>query len=288
MRAGPPALRRATQWAALVLGNLYFAGWASGTIFTGRSKMFCFPGLHCYSCPSSILACPLGSLQNFLAAPGFAAGLAAGTASAATILAVLGFVLAIGFLAGRIACSHLCPFGLLQDLLAMLRPRSIPVPAGLEASKYAILAVFVVLLPLALRTVPSGGGDPWFCKVVCPAGTLEAGWPLVIYDAGRTLETGFLFTWKTAAAVLVLLWAVLSKRPFCRVLCPLGAVWGLAGKASVFRMGVSEECTSCGRCRAVCPVEMDPKESPGSARCIRCGQCIPACPSHAISHRAGR
>jgi ferredoxin-type protein NapH len=289
MRApGPLAVRRAFQYTAVVLGNLYVQGWASGSIYTGRSKMFCFPGLHCYSCPSSVLACPLGSLQNILATPGFLPGLFAGTRDAATILAVLGFVLATGFLAGRIACSHLCPFGLLQDLLARLRVRGIPIPPGLEAAKYGVLAIFVILLPLALRLIPMGGGDPWFCKAVCPAGTLEAGWPLSIYDRGDTLQLGFLFAWKTALAVIVIVWAVMSKRPFCRVLCPLGAIWGLAGKASVWRMAVSEDCTACGRCRGSCPVEMDPRASPGSARCIRCGQCIPACPTGAISYGARR
>ena len=278
-------MRRAFQYASLVLGNLYLSGWVSGSIYTGRSKMFCFPGLHCYSCPSSVLACPLGALQNLLAYPGFLQGMSAGTRDSATLLAVLGFVAVLGFLAGRIACSHLCPFGLLQDLLARLRRHSVPIPKGLEPARYAVLLVFVLFLPLWLRSVPGGGGDPWFCKAVCPAGTIEAGWPFAAFDGGRTLHLGFLFTWKSALAVLVLVWSVFSRRPFCRVLCPLGALWGLAGKVSLWRMVVSDDCTSCGICAADCPVDMDPRESPGSTACIRCGQCVASCPKGAISHR---
>jgi polyferredoxin len=279
--------RKSVQAASLLLSNLYLSGWVNGTIYTGRSKMFCIPGLHCYSCPSSVLACPVGSLQNLLASPGFAGGLATLRADALTVLAVTGFVLAIGFAAGRIACGWVCPFGLIQELLYRIPLPKVRVPSGLRGAKYAVLVVFVILLPLLLRPVPGGGGDPWFCKAICPEGTLTAGWPLAAADGGETFRLGFMFTWKSAILVLVIVWAAVSKRPFCRVLCPLGAVWGLAGKVSLWRMRVGEQCTTCGRCREECPVDLDIWRDPSSAECIRCMRCIPACPAGCISHGIG-
>ena len=279
-------LRRVTQLVSLAAGNLYIKGWADASIFTGGSKMFCIPGLHCYSCPSSVLACPMGSIQSMVSSDGFLGGLASGRPDALAILGILGFLLAIGFIAGRVACGWICPFGMLQELLYKIPSPKIEVPASWRAGKYLVLVLFVFLLPMILRAVPGAGGDPWFCKVICPAGTLEAGWPLVMMSGGEVFQTGFLFTWKSAVLILVILWSITSKRPFCRVLCPLGAFWGVSGKLSVFRMRVSDSCVDCNKCRTVCPVDISINREPSSAECIRCGRCIGECPVDAIHHTA--
>lgn len=280
-------LRTVLQSLSALLLNLHLEGWLDGTLFRGPSKAFCVPGLHCYSCPSSVLACPVGTLQNLLAAPGGVPLFASGDPW--MLAGVLGFVLLPGFVAGRIACSHVCPFGFLQDILhAVHLPPANP-PESLRRTKYAVLAVFVVALPLLLRTVPGAGGDPWFCKALCPSGTITAGWPLVAFDAGRTLRTGFLFYWKTALAVAVVLASMSVWRPFCRYICPLGAIWGLTGRVSLVRMNVSSACTGCGACGSACPMGIEIRHDPDSPECIRCGRCIPACPAGAVrmSARSG-
>ncbi len=281
-------LRRTAQFGSLLLTNLYVQGWINGTIYTGRSKMFCIPGLHCYSCPSSVLACPVGSVQNIVSSDGFLAGLTSGRPDSLIILGVLGFLLTVGFLAGRLPCGWICPFGLIQDLLHKIPFPELRIPAAWRDSKYAVLLIFVFLLPLTVRAVPGAGGDPWFCKVICPSGTLTAGVPLVLHDGGRTFQPGFLFTWKAALMVLILLWATTTERAFCRFLCPLGALWGLAGKVSVIRMRVDDSCINCGSCRKVCPVDIAVNEEPNSAECIRCGKCIDICPVNAVHHDAKR
>ena len=45
-----------------------------GEIYRGDAKSACVPGLNCYSCPGAAGACPLGALQNALAAGGHRAG----------------------------------------------------------------------------------------------------------------------------------------------------------------------------------------------------------------------
>jgi len=278
-------VRRIIQLGFLGATNLYLAGWIRGAIYTGSSKMFPIPGLHCYSCPSSVLSCPVGSVQSIVSSPGFLGGLTSGRADALALLGLLGLVLLPAFVAGRIACAYVCPFGLLQDLMYRIPAPRLRVPASWRAGKYVMLVLFVLLLPMVLRPVPLAGGDPWFCKVVCPAGTSLAGWPLALHDGGETLQLGWLFGWKSAVAALILAWFVFSKRPFCRVLCPLGALWGAAGKASLVRMRVSGDCIDCGLCRDVCPVDIQINREPASAECIRCGECVRACPVDAISHR---
>ncbi len=280
-------LRKTVQFGALLATNLHLTGWVNGTIYTGASKAAMIPGLHCYSCPSSVLACPVGSLQSILAAPDFWGMLATGRPDALIVIAVLGFISFVGLLAGRFACGWLCPFGLLQELLYKIPLPKLRFQDSLRPAKYALLFILVLALPAFLRPFAGGTGDPWFCKIVCPAGTSLAGWPLVS-SSPESYQLGFLFWWKTSIAILVLLWAVTVERPFCRALCPLGAAWGLLGKVSVFRMKVSDSCVSCGKCTSVCPMGISIYKTPDTAECIRCGKCAEVCPVKAISHGTGR
>ena len=47
-----------------LLFNANVQGFATGQIYQGDSKVFCAPGINCYSCPGAVAACPLGSLQG--------------------------------------------------------------------------------------------------------------------------------------------------------------------------------------------------------------------------------
>ena len=84
--------------------------------------------------------------------------------------------------------------------------------------------------------------------------------------------------------LLLLFLSLVSYRPFCKYLCPLGAVYGLFNPVSCLRLEVKKErCTDCGACEAVCPMSLNPAENPGSPECIRCGKCISACKFGALS-----
>lgn len=276
--------RTAVQAASFLGANLHFSGWITGVIYQGVSKMFFVPGIWCYSTPSAVLSCPAGSLQAVLASPGVMAALTSGRPDALALLAPLGFIAAVGLAGGRLACGWICPFGFIQDLLYRIPFPGIRIPEGFRPLKYVMLAFFLVLLPLLFRASPETTGDPWFCKAVCPAGTSLAGWPLVSGDTGGVFRTGFLFAWKSALAVAVLILGVSVERPFCRYLCPLGAAWGLLGRAAVLRMRVSDRCTRCGMCGSVCPMGIEIWRRQSSPECIRCMKCLEVCPVKAISH----
>ena len=65
-----PTQRRLIQVYAALLHNAHLKGFIKGDIYTGNSKILCTPGFNCYSCPAAVGACPLGALQNALAASG--------------------------------------------------------------------------------------------------------------------------------------------------------------------------------------------------------------------------
>jgi len=260
--------------------NAWLPNWLSGKIFQGGVKGVCVPVLNCYSCPSALGACPIGSLQTFLS--GLRLNLAA--AEAKFGLYVVGLLGAVGSVVGRMPCGWLCPFGLLQEVMHKIPTPKLKVPRALSYGRYVFLAVLVVALPL-LVVDQYGLGQTWFCKWVCPAGTLEAGLPLVLLNAGLRGLVGFMYYWKVALLVLFLGWMTVSRRPFCRTVCPLGAILGLFNKASLFRMAVDDaKCTLCDKCRRDCPVDIGIYESANSPDCVRCLTCVDSCKYGAVSY----
>ena len=128
-----------------------------------------------------------------------------------------------------------------------------------------------------------GQGAPYFCKLICPAGTLEGGLPLVLLNKSMRSAIGWLYIWKNVILVIVIILVILIYRPFCKYICPLGAFYSIFNKVSVFRYRVDEEkCIHCGKCAKACQMEVNTVENPNSAECIRCGRCKKACPTQAI------
>lgn len=225
---------------------------ASNNIVETTTKSICVPGLNCYSCPAAGGACPLGSIQHFIAVkqiPWFAAG----------------SMLAISAVVGRMPCGFLCPFGFLQDLLYKIRTAKLGLPYWTHYLKFASLVIIAGLVVFLT-------GETWFCKL-CPAGILGAGIPQVLLDPQLPRLLGWLFTTKLAILALTLTLSVFAKRPFCRV-CALGAIFSLGNPVSLMRLRVDKaNCNQCDMCYRICPMEIKPYENPQSTACIRCLEC---------------
>ena len=257
------------------LTNGYAQGFVEGHIFQGASKRLCVPGLNCYSCPGALGACPIGALQAVLNSRQFQFS-----------CYVFGFLMTIGILLGRFVCGFLCPFGLVQDLLYKIplgkKRKNMPGHKRIKYGKYVVLIVFVVLLPTVVAN-RVGMGIPWFCKWICPSGTLMGGIPLVAANPALQKTVGFLFSWKVLVLLAVVILSVKFYRPFCKYLCPLGAVYSLFNPISILHLKVdSDKCVRCGACQKACKMDIRTFEQPDSPECIRCGDCIAACPCDAI------
>lgn len=267
--------RHGTQALWALLTNSYLSGFAKGKIYRGKLKNLCVPGLNCYSCPGAVGSCPIGSLQAVIGSWNFKFA-----------FYVAGFLVFVGALVGRFVCGWLCPFGLIQDLLHKIPfPKKLKTFRGdklLRKLKYVILLVFVILLPMFLVDI-MGQGAPYFCKLLCPVGTLEGGIPLVLLNKSMHSALGWLYAWKNVLLVVTIILSIVIYRPFCKYICPLGAVYSVFNPISVFKYRVDEsKCTHCGACARVCKMRVDPVQNANHPECIRCGLCKKVCPIGAI------
>ncbi len=278
LKAHKPTKRRIIQLYAALLFNANLKGFGKGRIYQGPLKYICTPGLNCYSCPGAAGSCPVGALQNAMAA-----------SDKRIPYYIFGIILLYGFLLGRWICGFLCPFGLIQELLHKIKTPKLKknkVTRILSYFKYVVLVFFCIIIPLLymLKDVPL----PAFCKYICPAGTLGGAIGLLASPTNDVLfgMLGPLFTWKFMLMVSFLVGAVFIYRIFCRFLCPLGALYGLFNKISMFGVYLDKpKCTDCGKCITVCKMDI---RHVGDAECISCGECMKVCPTQAITWKGSK
>jgi ferredoxin-type protein NapH len=216
-----------------------------------RMHTVCSPVFHCYSCPLATFACPIGVLANFSAWHVF-------------FFLPLGFLLIVAAIFGSFVCGWACPFGFLQDLLDKIPTPKFRLPNWLGYFRYVTLLGLVLAIPYLY-----GEKHPLFFCSVCPAGALEAGVPYAI--AGKV-------AWPAAAKIAilatVLVAALFTWRPWCRIFCPLGAIYSLFDPISVFFLRFRRgDCIDCTTCRGACRDLADPEFSVDGMRCVRCLDC---------------
>jgi polyferredoxin len=151
----------------------------------------------------------------------------------------------------RLFCGKICPYGYLQGLIHKIPfPKKVRTFKGdkvLRHLKFAVLLAWLVGNTLGLF------------------GERAINAPLVI------------------GLVVFVLLCILTSRPFCKYLCPVGAVLGLSNLLPWGRYKVnSDSCTKCCACSRVCKMDIEPYKTPNSIECIRCGKCKKKCPANAI------
>jgi len=226
-----------------------------------RMHTMCSPVFHCYACPLATFACPIGIIAQFSALHVFP-------------FIAIGMLVAVGAMFGTLICGWVCPFGYLQDLAAKVPTPKFDLPKFTGYFRYVMLIGAVLAIPYFF-----GEGHPLFVCRICPAGALESAVPTM---AGQAIR-GEKVIWPNALKMTILIVFLIAiffiKRPWCRVLCPLGAIFSLFNRASAFFLRFdAEACTHCERCHKLCEYGIEPEKSPNDLRCIRCLECTQCSP----------
>jgi MauM/NapG family ferredoxin protein len=280
--------RRATQVAAFALFVYLLLGVAQNHAARPTNDLF-------------VRFDPLAAFVTMLSSRAWLPGLSLALATVVVTLAV-----------GRVWCGWLCPLGTVVGALRFraARRRSLRLPARLRLTKYAVLAVLVVMAAFGSATLlvldPIGllvrtaatvfipGLDYAVTRVesaMMHVGALQGSVNLVedhlrgsLLPVAQPHYSGVVLLGLLFAGLVAL--NALGDRFWCRYLCPLGALLGLLAKVAVLRPVVSASCGSCGRCETVC--RLGAIESAGShdepaaeivpSECTVCLDCLVACP----------
>lgn len=172
-------------------------------------------------------------------------------------------------------CSHLCPIGLLSELLGRLGIRlaggSLSVPRWLDlplrSLKFLLLGFFVwaIWFEMTPSDVESFLTSP--------------------YARVADVKMWMFFASPSRLAIAVVgalaVGSVLVRDLWCRYLCPYGALLGVLGRLAPLKVRRrSDLCTDCRACTRACPARL-PVHSMArvaSVECTSCQDCVGACP----------
>jgi len=190
---------------------------------------------------------------------------------------------------GRVFCSWICPMGLLLEGVDKLRRLAHLLeirPRNQRASrriKYGLLGTGLVVA--AVLSAPVLG-------YIYPPAILSR----ELHDAALTVFdraeigrfgvslAGFSFM-MIPIGLIALVELTVSRRWWCRYVCPGGALYSLLGWARPVRVRLaSEQCTACAACVPACPMGLNPMKNAMGAECDNCGVCISTCNDDALSY----
>ncbi len=231
-------------------------------------------------------------------------------------LAIIGLTLFLG----RFFCGFICPFGTLHHAIGAVRPsakgsehvsRNEKIPA--HKIKYAIFLLVMVSALFGLNL--AGIMDPisflfrFLAVSIMPAiniGIKE------VFDAMAASDFKILSLLSYTAEILVspilgfgypayqtgffiglvglviLFLNRIRPRFWCRILCPLGAMFGLISYFSPLRLERNENrCTGCNKCMKHCQGAASPKPDIvwENSECVRCFNCQGVCPENALTFK---
>ncbi len=203
--------------------------------------------------------------------------------------------LIVSAVVGRIYCSSVCPLGTFQDFASWIYKKLYNHGKGRycyshpkNTIRYIILGGTIGMIIIGC-TIISLLTDPYiiyseFIKnLFLPEYQALMG-KYVIPGILGVLISIFLF-------FLVGGLAFYKGRTFCNTICPVGSLYSLVSRRSVFQLEIDPDlCTSCGLCRDECKASCIDyqKHTIDFSRCIMCMNCVNVCPSDAIKFTASR
>jgi len=171
---------------------------------------------------------------------------------------------------GALFCGWICPLGSIQDFFGRLgkkifkkRYNNFIPPAVDRALGYLRYVTLVLIVVQTTRMINLA-----FVKV-------DPYYALYHFWTGEALPSAII------VLVVVLLASLFVERPWCRWLCPFGAVQGIIQLVSPWKIRRNSDlCIDCGLCSKACPMNIDVarKKAVMDTRCNRCGECLAACP----------
>jgi ferredoxin-type protein NapH len=180
----------------------------------------------------------------------------------------------LALLCGRVFCGWICPIHYLSDLSDRLK--GIFTRSSKSRDRW--------LLPRQIL---------WFALIGELLLSLIVGAPIFVFMSppglvGREMMRLVFFHTLALEALIVLGvlgMNLITRRFYCRYLCPLGALLALLGRKRRLRVTLNPHtCVHCGKCDSSCPLGLEPQQGESEhSHCWNCGTCVDVCPQQSLS-----
>lgn len=254
------------------------AGWGLAGLFAGGDGEVATPaeGVFFGSLSSSSAAGvplfdPLGAVEVMAASRSLLA--------ASALAGVLLVVVVYGLVRGRAFCGWVCPVNLIGEGTDALRRR-----LGIKVPERTVNRRAKIVVALAVVALSALVGLPVF-ELISPIGAVNKG---LVFG-------GFAGAGTFLAIVIAEL--LVSRRLWCRALCPLGGTFQVLGRVGQVNVAIDHDaCIHCDKCTQVCladpeilaPALAGEDVIVRAGDCMACGACVDACPTRALRFRLGR
>ncbi|NOR86487.1 MAG: 4Fe-4S binding protein [Bacteroidales bacterium] len=171
-------------------------------------------------------------------------------------------LLPITYFFGKVFCGWTCYLGAIQEFLYIGKFKifqSEKAQKTMRIIRYVVLGILLVQLTITQ-------GIEWS----------KIGPFKVIFNLFSPNLTGYILL------VVLLVSSLFIHRPFCKVACPAGLIFGWVTKlpgASV--LGITDSCAGCKTCDTACHINAITREGKTSTldnqECIMCGDCMSDC-----------
>lgn len=175
----------------------------------------------------------------------------------ATLLgAAFGMVLffLLTFLFGRHFCGYLCPIGAVQEVAYLVPIQKVRLPGK----------VFPVVVRAVVFLLILGAGLAFSLSILHYFGIRQF--------FMLTFSSGFL----VFSCIMIV--SIFFYRPFCRLICPLGAIFQVFATPARWKIRRTDACIECGKCEKVCPTGEAGREDT-KGECYFCRRCMDVCPT---------
>ncbi|MBU1709430.1 MAG: 4Fe-4S binding protein [Proteobacteria bacterium] len=197
---------------------------------------------------------------------------------------------------GRFFCGWVCPFGTIHQVVGYLAHRKASLKQKLQLNSYhnlQRLKYYLLIVFLAAAAYPSHAAV-LFTGLLDPIPLISRSFNLVLLpmlDASHGITSVKQRFFEGGGLILIVFFLsvlanMLIPRFYCRFICPLGALFGLMTKVSLWKISKKTlECSDCKACERDCEGGCEPSTRIRSSECLLCCNCLDACEDQIMTYQ---